>query len=362
MVAKKSGLSPDLIVHPGNTIKELLEDRNMNQEELAIRTGYSAKHVSEVISGKKDISSNFANALEYAFGIPTQFWINMQGIYDREILEIKRMAEITDEEFNILKDLKEFIEYCINNSIIGSGLNKELTIINLRKFLRVSSLISISKLPIQSAAFRGSSKNKINPNVLYAWIRLCDYLTEEIKVNNSFNKELLKGKLDDIKKTMFLEPNEMVQELKNIFLSCGIIFEVVHNFTGAPVQGYIQKKKDKIIMCMTIRQKYSDIFWFTLFHEIGHLLNDDFTKSYIDYTFAEDKIEIAANDFARNALINEAEYAKFIKKQKFDFNSIEKFAKSQKLKPGIVIGRIQNDTKNYSFMNQYREKYIWVNE
>lgn len=50
---KSNGLSLELIVHPGETIKELLNDKNMNQEELAIRTGYSAKHISEVLSGKK---------------------------------------------------------------------------------------------------------------------------------------------------------------------------------------------------------------------------------------------------------------------------------------------------------------------
>lgn len=80
------GLSLDLIVHPGETIREIIEDKNMSQEELAIRTNYSAKHISEVLSGKKGISSKFANALEYALGISTEFWINLQGIYDKEII------------------------------------------------------------------------------------------------------------------------------------------------------------------------------------------------------------------------------------------------------------------------------------
>ena len=88
---KLNGLSLDLIIHPGETIKELLEEKEMTQEELAIRTEYSAKHVSEVISGKKDISSKFANALEYVFGIPTEFWINLQGNYDKEVLELKKI-------------------------------------------------------------------------------------------------------------------------------------------------------------------------------------------------------------------------------------------------------------------------------
>ena len=43
-----NGLSLDLLVHPGETIKEVLEEKKMSQEELAIRTEYSPKHISEV--------------------------------------------------------------------------------------------------------------------------------------------------------------------------------------------------------------------------------------------------------------------------------------------------------------------------
>lgn len=82
MMEEINGLSLDLIIHPGETIKELLEENGMTQDELATRTGYSAKHISEVLSGKKNISSKFVNSLEYVFNIPTEFWINLQSNYD----------------------------------------------------------------------------------------------------------------------------------------------------------------------------------------------------------------------------------------------------------------------------------------
>lgn len=85
MMGNMNGLFLDLLVHPGETIKEILDERIMTQEELAIRTGYSPKHISEVVRGKKDISSEFANRLEYALDIPAHFWMNLQGIYDKEV-------------------------------------------------------------------------------------------------------------------------------------------------------------------------------------------------------------------------------------------------------------------------------------
>ena len=82
----------EFIIHPGETIKELLEENNMSQEELAERTNFSPKYVSEVVNGKKRISANFAKGLEYVFGINTTFWLNLQSIYDKELLETLKVV------------------------------------------------------------------------------------------------------------------------------------------------------------------------------------------------------------------------------------------------------------------------------
>ena len=71
----------------------------MLQEELAQRTGFSAKHISEVVNGKKGISPKLAKSLEYVFVIPTTFWINLQGIYDKEIIEFEEKNNISKNEY-----------------------------------------------------------------------------------------------------------------------------------------------------------------------------------------------------------------------------------------------------------------------
>ncbi len=81
---KINGLSLDFIIHPGETLQEILEDRNMTQKELAIRTDVSEKHVSKIIRGKNNISNTYARKLQYAFGIDASFWRNLQAEYDKE--------------------------------------------------------------------------------------------------------------------------------------------------------------------------------------------------------------------------------------------------------------------------------------
>ena len=96
MLTKETGISRDLIIHPGETIADVLNEREITQAELAIRTGVSPAYVSSVIFGKKDISSNFAKALEYALDVPKSFWLNLQANYEAELLEYNESNTLTD--------------------------------------------------------------------------------------------------------------------------------------------------------------------------------------------------------------------------------------------------------------------------
>lgn len=86
MAVKKTGIFRDLIIHPGETIADVLDDRGITQLELASRTGGSPSYVNNVIAGKKGISTNFARGLEYALGVPKSFWLNLQANYEAELL------------------------------------------------------------------------------------------------------------------------------------------------------------------------------------------------------------------------------------------------------------------------------------
>lgn len=109
MATKRTGISRDLIIHPGETIADVLEERGITQSELAARTNVSPAYVSNVIAGKKDISSRFAMALEYALDVPKSFWLNLQANYDAELLELNEANTVTDEEKSVLQVLHEMI-------------------------------------------------------------------------------------------------------------------------------------------------------------------------------------------------------------------------------------------------------------
>ncbi len=103
MRGKGIDISPDLVIHPGETIADLLQERGITQKELALRTGESESFLSDVIQGKKDISKSLASSLQVIFDVPESFWLNLQANYDAEVLTMKKKKWLVEQLTNARK-------------------------------------------------------------------------------------------------------------------------------------------------------------------------------------------------------------------------------------------------------------------
>ena len=111
---------------------------------------------------------------------------------------------------------------------------------------------------------------------------------------------------------------------------------------------------NKIIIGLTVRGKDADKFWFSLFHEIGHILLGHINK--IGGTTDAD--EDAADEFARNILIPQDKFYNFTQKHTFSKDSILTFARTIGISPGIVVGRLQKEGFiQYNWHNDLKVKY-----
>ena len=362
MAAKKIGLSLDLIIHPGETIADILEARSISQKELAIRTGVSEAYISDVINGKKNISTSFAQSLEYALSVPTSFWVNLQANYDAELIAYYEGETITQEERNTIPVLKEVITFLKDHRGLQIPDSIDKLILALRSALCISNLSSLSSL-VPTGAYRMEAHGKLNPIVLGAWLCLCQQRSHDVNTDNCFTVQNADEVIIKLKQLMSCPANQLQQKLSSLLAEYGIDFSIVRNFTGAPVHGYIRQKPDGTYqMAVTLRRAYADIFWFSLFHELGHIVNGDIKKTgqFIDANQSSTR-EDNANLFARNALIDESDYQMFIMKNNFDIKSISNFAGHQGVPPYIVIGRLQKESIiPYPWYKEYKVRYKWA--
>ena len=107
---------------------------------------------------------------------------------------------------------------------------------------------------------------------------------------------------------------------------------------------------------MTLRHDRLDNFWFTLCHELAHLvlhLKDDGCRVFMDDLEADDPTgdERKADRLAQDALLPKAKWAKFKEQTSGTRAEIVSFALSQRLHPAIIAGRWRRETGNYRLFN-----------
>ena len=75
----------DLAIHPGETLADFIDEHDLNHSQLAAKTGWSQRIIRDVVAGSQDITSEIAEALDRAFGLKAQFWLNLQKRYDQTL-------------------------------------------------------------------------------------------------------------------------------------------------------------------------------------------------------------------------------------------------------------------------------------
>ena len=302
MATKRTGISRDLIIHPGETIADLLEEWGMMQSELAVQTGVTAAYVSNVIAGKKDISSGFALALEYALGVPRTFWLTLQANYDAELLTYNEPLTVTAEEREARESLTEVVEYLRQQGRLPGEESVDDSILSLRKFFGFRSIDDL-KDTIPTGIFKVAGDGKMDPYVLGAWIRLCRIDEQQHNITGRFDKAQVPSLVEELKKIMYSKQENLESQLATVLAERGIAFSIMKGFKKAPVDGYLLKNKDGVYrMILTDRNLHTDSFWFSLFHELGHVVNGDVVRAgFIDDASDVEK-ELRADQFARAAL------------------------------------------------------------
>jgi addiction module HigA family antidote len=94
-----NNLTPFEPTHPGQLIREELEERELTQAKLAEQIGVSPSLLNEVINGKRAVNTELALLLEAALGIAAHIWLDMQADYNMQVAKsdssfMSRLANI----------------------------------------------------------------------------------------------------------------------------------------------------------------------------------------------------------------------------------------------------------------------------
>ncbi len=98
MATRNDNPAPFMAVHPGMMIKPELDERGISQKEFAKMLGIQPSHLSEVLNGKRALTTELAVKIENAIGLPAKILLSAQTQYELESINIAATAEDEQHE------------------------------------------------------------------------------------------------------------------------------------------------------------------------------------------------------------------------------------------------------------------------
>lgn len=338
---------------PGVTIKEMLSDRGMTQKEFAERMGMSEKHISKLINGEAQLTIKTANKLEMVLGAPAHFWNNLEAIY-REKLEKVNEENSMEAEAEIAQ-LFPYNEMVANKWVSPARSVRE-KIIELRKFFEITNLKMLNnEALLPKIAYRrlGNSKKAIYASYALAQaarIQARNYTTSPL------NHKRIKDSIPQIREMTTTPPEDFCNRLTDILASCGIAIIFLPHLKNSYLHGATFIDNSKVVLGITVRGKDADRFWFSLFHELGHIV-----LGHLETDNITDAEEDAADLFARECLIPSEQFDKFVSSGRIDKKTIMQFADDIGIDAGIIVGRLQTEKRiSFKSFNDLKTKYEFV--
>ncbi len=332
--------------HPGYYIKEIIDESGLTQEDFAKRLDTTPKNLSIIIRGEQTLSVDIAFKLSRMMGTSIQYWLNLQNAFDATKAEMEFEQELEDERrvFRYL-DYKYFRDYC---NLPDLPRKKDEQIKAVREFLNVASLTVLAKKDL-AVSFKTANTEMDEASIVRAnaMVQIAINISLAEKVPK-YNKQRFENAAQ-YALTLTTDHTGFYSMIKKAFADSGVILVIIPNISGSKTNGATKRLGNNIMLMVNDRRLYADLFWFTLFHEIGHIIHGDYGISFEHET---GKSEELADKYAEDSLIPPMAYKHFVENGHFDISAIRQFAAQIDRDPGIVVGRLLND--------QYVEYSDWT--
>lgn len=350
-------LQPDYAVAPGVTLLETINALGIDQNELAERTGLTAKTISLIIHGKAPLTQQTAVRLERVTNVPARYWNALESNYREQLARIEARKELGKHTAWLKRiPTKELI----NRGALQSTTDDVKLLDEVLRFFGVASVDAWEEGWCRGQfAFRKAHQASTSDGKLASWLRLAEIEGQKRSVNK-FNKEAFSKAVKAVRNLTTAPPEDFVPEATQRFADAGVVLCLVPEIAGGKISGAAKwLSPDKALIAVNLRGKKNDLFWFTLFHEAGHILNDSKKEIFIDISYSDDPREERANRFARTLLIPHVYDSEL--KTLTTRSKVLDFAKQLNLAPGIVVGRLQHDKLiGYSYLNDLKDTFQWA--
>lgn len=342
---------PREVSPPGDTLAELIDELGITQAELARRMGRPLNPVNEMILGTKEITEDTALELERVLGTPAHFWLAREARY-REFLARQRDASRMPDRMAWLESLPLKQLQAIGKLPTGrlTPAFKATLVDAALRFFGVASPEGWQDQygKVQAAFRRANPAKQTNNAAITAWLRLGEIEAQKSVQSADlppYNAEKLQGNIAAMRALSTRPAAEIGTGLKTLCSEAGVLLLFVPPFPGTHVGGVARWLGDRPLIQLSLLGKWSDVFWFSFFHEVAHILKHPKRAVFLDDASSgaatTSKEEKEANQFAADVLVMPADRRR-LGEVALTVDGVRAFSREIDIHPGIVVGCLQH--------------------
>lgn len=355
---------PEWSSPPGDTISDAIRERGMTPVELAEQMSMDVHDVEALIRGQIPISIKLARQLRDALGGSVEFWVSRDFQYREDVSRSHR-----EDEAEWLKELP------IRDMVAFGWLSPAPTPVDeLQACLRFFDIQGIEAWRAKyrdvrtQVAFRTSPSFESHEGATAAWLRQGEIEAKRITCR-PWNRDGFSSLLPGLRTlTKWKDPARFLPELQKRCAEYGVAVVVVPAPNGCRASGATRfVSRTKAMLLLSFRYLTDDHFWFTFFHEAGHLVLHDPNKLFLEGIEGRGNIfsledEREANDFAVSVLIPQDKRER-LKKIPMTSRSVIRFAVDIGVSPGVVVGQLQHLGQiGHNRLNGLKRRFKWESE
>jgi HTH-type transcriptional regulator/antitoxin HigA len=342
------------VPHPGEYIKEELEERGWTQRDLAFILGCPEQSLNLLLTAKKGVSAEMTKALGDAFNVPPELFSNLQRAYD--------LAHTANPSPSIAKRARIQSKYPIREMIKRGWLDNDDASLLEEQIARHFCVDTITDVPHLAHAAKKTAYDEI-PAEQLAWLFRVKQIAKTLKVNK-YSHAALREIVPKLKQ-LLIDPEE-IRNVPRLLIGVGVRLIFVEALPSSKIDGVSFWLDDNSpVIGMSLRLDRIDNYWFVLRHEIEHILNNhgkeheiidtDMTEDISDAVPVEENI---ANTAASDFCVSQRDMDLFIARKDpfFSDRDVRGFAQIMQVHPGIIAGQLQYKTKDYRRFKSYQIK------
>ena len=346
---------------PGETITEILRRRRMDISSFAADLGETEDYALCLLEGSCAINRTVAERLNELIGGSVSFWLNREAQY-RE--DIARLEGIRDEE-----DASAWLkELPLRDMRTFGWVNRfDDKIRQAQECLRFFDASNIKEWRTNTVsvhnvvAFRTSETFQPQQGAVAAWLRQGEIVAANLECAK-FNVERFRTSLQEVRKlTRVKDPTEFLPKLERLCAACGVAVVILRAPQGCRASGATKFiSADKAMLLLSVRYRSDDHFWFTFFHEAGHLVLHDCAALFIEGKNLLSTHEEREADAFSEELLVPSEHQDEMRGLPNDFKKVMRFARKIGISPGIIVGQLQHaGIFAPEKMNYLKTRYSW---